>query len=161
MAGFSLRNVCPMRDFCLYSEMPELLAIALCQNWTQNVVILESELSTEERAWCIRQAQKDYLSKVELLNLVRISQEISKPIIPEKQRKCRICRAFSLLSVIFCGYRNKLHWLGRLFCIYRSGYTPNHWRFSPGHNPYHKPRCRHHSRHTFPASPDSETRRWD
>lgn len=47
MTGFSPRNVRRMRDFWqLYSGMPELLGEALRLNWTQNVVIMETELTT-------------------------------------------------------------------------------------------------------------------
>ena len=52
MTGFSPRNVRRMRNFWqLYSSMPELLGEALCLNWTQNVVIMEAELTAEERYW--------------------------------------------------------------------------------------------------------------
>lgn len=57
MAGFSPRNVRRMRDFYrLYSDMPELLAKVLRLNWTQNVVIMEAELSLEARTWYIDEA---------------------------------------------------------------------------------------------------------
>ena len=55
MTGFSPRNVRRMRNFWqLYSDMPELLCEALHLNWTQNVVIMEAELTAEERRWYIR-----------------------------------------------------------------------------------------------------------
>ena len=43
----------------LYSSMPELLGEALCLNWTQNVVIMEAELTAEERYWYM-DARKRY-----------------------------------------------------------------------------------------------------
>ena len=68
MTGFSPRNVRRMRDFWqLYSGMPELLGEALRLNWTQNVVIMEAELTAEERCWYIQQAAAQNLSKSELL----------------------------------------------------------------------------------------------
>ncbi|HBK04051.1 MAG TPA: hypothetical protein DDY87_06705, partial [Clostridiales bacterium] len=67
MPGFSPRNVRRMRDFWqLYSNMPELPGEALCLNWTQNVVIMEAELTAEERRWYIQQAAAQNLSKSEL-----------------------------------------------------------------------------------------------
>ena len=74
MTGFSPRNVRRMRDFWqLYSSMPELLGEALRLNWTQNVVIMEAELTAEERRWYIRQAAAQNLSKSELLRMIEDS----------------------------------------------------------------------------------------
>ena len=71
MTGFSPRNVRRMRNFWqLYSSMPELLGEALCLNWTQNVVIMEAELTAEERYWYIRKAAAQKLSKSELLRMI-------------------------------------------------------------------------------------------
>ena len=71
MTGFSPRNVRRMRNFWqLYSSMPELLGEALCLNWTQNVVIMEAELTAEEHCWYIRQATARNLSKSELLRMI-------------------------------------------------------------------------------------------
>ena len=71
MTGFSPRNVRRMRDFWqLYSRMPELLGEALHLNWTQNVVIMEAELTAEERRWYIRRAAPQNLSKSELLRMI-------------------------------------------------------------------------------------------
>ena len=71
MPGFSPRNVRRMRDFWqLYSRMPELLGEALHLNWTQNVVIMEAELTAEERRWYIRRAAAQNLSKSELLRMI-------------------------------------------------------------------------------------------
>ena len=71
MPGFSPRNVRRMRDFWqLYSSMLELLGEALRLNWTQNVVIMEAELTAEERRWYIRQAAAQNLSKSELLRMI-------------------------------------------------------------------------------------------
>ena len=48
--GFSPRNVRRMRDFYrMYGDPPELLAAAMRLNWTQNVVIMEAELTMDER----------------------------------------------------------------------------------------------------------------
>ena len=74
MTGFSPRNVRRMRDFWqLYGGMPELLCEALHLNWTQNVVIMEAELTAVERRWCIRQAAAQNLSKSELLRIIEDS----------------------------------------------------------------------------------------
>ena len=74
MTGFSPRNVRRMRNFWqLYSDMPELLGKALRLNWTQNVVIMEAELTVEERRWYIRQAAAQNLSKAELLQMIKDS----------------------------------------------------------------------------------------
>lgn len=71
MAGFSPRNVRRMRDFYrLYSDTPELLAKVLRLNWTQNVVIMETELPAEARVWYIDEALRCDPTKAELLELL-------------------------------------------------------------------------------------------
>ena len=69
--GFSPRNVRRMRDFYrMYGDTPELLAAAMRLNWTQNVVIMEAELTMDERCWYIRKAAESSLSKTELLRMI-------------------------------------------------------------------------------------------
>ena len=84
MTGFSPRNVRRMRDFWqLYSSMPELLGEALHLNWTQNVVIMEAELTAEEHCWYIRQAAAQNLSKSELLQMIEDSEHLES-VLDEK-----------------------------------------------------------------------------
>ena len=53
--GFSPRNLRRMRDFYrMYGDTPELLAVAMRLNWTQNVAIMEAGLTMDERCWYIR-----------------------------------------------------------------------------------------------------------
>ena len=48
--GFSPRNLRQMRDFYrAYQDAPEVLAEAMTIGWTQNVVILEAELTLQEQ----------------------------------------------------------------------------------------------------------------
>ena len=69
--GFSPRNLRRMRDFYrMYGDAPELLAAAMRLNWTQNVVIMETELTMDERCWYIRKTAKSGLSKTELLRMI-------------------------------------------------------------------------------------------
>ena len=84
MTGFSPRNVRRMRDFWqLYSGIPELLGEVLRLNWTQNVVILEAELTAKERYWYIRQAAAQNLSKSELLQMIEDSEHLES-VLDEK-----------------------------------------------------------------------------
>ena len=77
MTGFSPRNVRRMRDFYrMYDSTPDLLTEALMLNWTQNVVIMEAELSMEERHWYIRKVAESRLSKVELLRMIQSSAHL-------------------------------------------------------------------------------------
>lgn len=65
--GFSPRNLRRMRDFYRsYQDQPVLLSLAMELGWTQNVVILESGLSTELREWYLKAAMQFGWSKVEL-----------------------------------------------------------------------------------------------
>ena len=65
--GFSPRNLRRMRDFYRsYQDQPALLSLAMELGWTQNVVILESGLSTELREWYLKAAMQFGWSKAEL-----------------------------------------------------------------------------------------------
>ena len=67
-SGFSPRNLRRMRDFSLaYENNPVLLAQAMTLGWTQNVVLLESDLTVSERTWYINAAQQSSWTKLELL----------------------------------------------------------------------------------------------
>ena len=52
--------------FRTYESSPEVLAQAMTIGWTQNVVILEAELTLQERAWYIQAVQRLGWSKLEL-----------------------------------------------------------------------------------------------
>ena len=67
VSGFSPRNLRRMRAFyCTYEAVPEVLSQAMSIGWIQNAVILEVELSLQERAWYIRAANQLGWSKLEL-----------------------------------------------------------------------------------------------
>lgn len=57
--------------------MPELLGEALCLNWTQNVVIMEAELTAEERYWYM-DARKRYTQMVLKQSFLKLLKE--KPV---------------------------------------------------------------------------------
>lgn len=66
-SGFSPRNLRRMREFFrAYESAPEVLVEAMTIGWTQNVVILEAELSLQDRAWYIRAVRQFGWSKLEL-----------------------------------------------------------------------------------------------
>ena len=65
--GFSPRNLRRMRDFYrTYESVPEVMAEAVTIGWTQNVVILEAELTIQEKMWYIRAVRRFGWSKVKL-----------------------------------------------------------------------------------------------
>ena len=65
--GFSPRNLRRMRDFCrTYENHPVLLSLATQLSWTQNVVIMEADLTMELREWYLRAARQFGWSKAEL-----------------------------------------------------------------------------------------------
>lgn len=66
-SGFSPRNLRRMREFYrTYENTPEVLAEAMALGWTQNVVILEADLTLQERAWYIQAVKQSGWSKLEL-----------------------------------------------------------------------------------------------
>ena len=70
--GFSPRNLRRMRLFCqTYADAPEVLQQAMEIGWTQNVVILEAELTVSEKAWYIQAVQQLNWTKAELLRQIK------------------------------------------------------------------------------------------
>ena len=66
-SGFSPRNLRRMREFYrAYENAPEVAWQAMRIGWTQNVVILEADLTLEERGWYLRAADRFDWSKAEL-----------------------------------------------------------------------------------------------
>lgn len=56
--GFSPRNLRRMREsYRTYEDTPEIMAEAMTIGWTQNVVILEADLTLREKAWYIKAVQ--------------------------------------------------------------------------------------------------------
>lgn len=71
-SGFSPRNLRRMREFYrTYESAPEVLADAMTIGWTQNVVILEAELTLQDQAWYIKAAGQFGWSKLELAGNIR------------------------------------------------------------------------------------------
>lgn len=69
--GFSPRNLRRMRDFYrTYEDQPALLSLALQLGWTQNVVILEADLSMELRGWYHKAVRQFGWSKAELIEKI-------------------------------------------------------------------------------------------
>lgn len=66
-SGFSPRNLRRMRDFYrVYATAPEVLHEAMSIGWTQNVVILEAELTLQDKLWYIQAVRRFGWSKVTL-----------------------------------------------------------------------------------------------
>lgn len=65
--GFSPRNLRRMRDFYrTYEDQPTLLSLAIQLGWTQNVVILEANLTMELREWYLKAAKQFGWTKMDL-----------------------------------------------------------------------------------------------
>ena len=70
-SGFSPRNLRRMREFYrTYESTPKILQQAMQVGWTQNVVIMEAELSLQEKVWYIQAVKKCGWSKAELLRRI-------------------------------------------------------------------------------------------
>lgn len=67
-SGFSPRNLRRMRDFFrTYETAPNILNESLLIGWTLNVVIMEADLSLDQRHWYLRAVSQFGWSKAELL----------------------------------------------------------------------------------------------
>ena len=76
VTGFSPRNLRRMREFYrAYESTPEVLTQTLTIGWTQNVVILEAELTVQDRAWYIRAVRWYGWSKLELQRQIEVGPQ--------------------------------------------------------------------------------------
>ena len=75
--GFSPRSLRRMRDFYrTYESTPEIMAEAMTIGWTQNVVIMESDLMLQDKAWYIRAIRQFGWSKLELATQIAASAHL-------------------------------------------------------------------------------------
>ena len=66
--GFSPRNLRRMRDYYrTYEDHPDLLTLTSQLGWTQNVVIMEADLSMEQLEWYLKAEIQFGWSKAELI----------------------------------------------------------------------------------------------
>ena len=66
--GFSARSVRRMREFYhTYENEPDVMRAAMEIGWTQNVVILNADLTLAERAWYIRAVRQFGWPKLALI----------------------------------------------------------------------------------------------
>ena len=80
-SGFSPRNLRRMREFYrAYENAPELARQAMKIGWTQNVVILEADLTLEERCWYLRAAERFGWSKAELSQQISAAAHLDNPL---------------------------------------------------------------------------------
>jgi hypothetical protein len=80
-AGFSPRNLRRMRDFYrMYGNCPKLMEQAMNVGWTQNVVIMEAELTPEERSWYLNAAAQFGWSKAELQRQIEAAAHLELPL---------------------------------------------------------------------------------
>lgn len=139
--GFSPRNLRRMRGFYrTYENYPDLLAEALEIGWTQNVVIMEADLTMEVRAWYLKAAKRFGWSKAELIEkIVSDAHEVIVLTAHEKERKfagqrtafqrnqierlcCRINKRWGMIQRIQFGTKSmeefKRRWFTRMCPIF-------------------------------------------
>ena len=76
--GFSPRNLRRMRDlYRIYENHPELAALAMKLGWTQNLVIMDADLTMEERRWYLIAAKRFGWSKAELTAQIHSAAHLS------------------------------------------------------------------------------------
>lgn len=129
--GFSPRNLRRMRDFYrTYESHPVLLSFAMELGWTQNVVIMEADLTMELRGWYLRAAGKFGWSKAELITKIEIrahleiilKEEVAAKITIEKNavrnvpnpltnHSCLLCRYMKRVALQRCRGRPKREWI--------------------------------------------------
>lgn len=79
--GFSPRNLRRMRNFYKpYTECPDLMAQAMRIGWTQNVVILEADLTMEQRSQYLQAASQNGWSKIQLQKQIEIAANLPQSL---------------------------------------------------------------------------------
>ena len=72
--GFSPRSLRRMRDFYrTYEDHPALLSRAMKLGWTQNVVIMEADLTMVLREWYMKATEQFGWSKMELIANIAVN----------------------------------------------------------------------------------------
>ena len=75
--GFSPRSLRRMRDFYrTYESTPEVMAEAMTIGWTQNIVIMEADLTLQEKTWYIRAVRQFGWSKMVLAEQITASAHL-------------------------------------------------------------------------------------
>ncbi len=111
--GFSPRNLRRMRDFYrMYKASPELRKLAMDIGWTQNVVILEADLSLEERRWYLLAVRKFGWSKAELQRQID-SAAHQKYLTPKQSTTVEISRSTSSIEQV----SRSMASIDTLFCL--------------------------------------------
>lgn len=132
MSGFSPRNLRRMRDFYrTYAQDRALLDLAIRIGWTQNVVILEADLTKQERRWYLKQVhiyswtKKQLIESIEnRLHLVESLDEtehlcytVEEPLNVEKpDEESIICEPVGLASGTVCAVSIRL--FNRPVCLH-------------------------------------------
>lgn len=99
-SGFSPRNVRRMRDFYrAYEKKPFLLSLAMRLSWTQNVVILEADLTMQERDWYLQAAKRFGWSKLELLAMIQSQAHLTMTL-DDKEANDKHYRRRNIWNVI-------------------------------------------------------------
>ena len=106
--GFSPRSLRRIRDFYrTYENYPDLLSRAMKLGWTQNVVIMESDLTMELREWYLRATQQFGWTKAELMAQIaaeahlEILLDIEEEVCDNGHNKESIIRPAGIADVYF------------------------------------------------------------
>ena len=106
--GFSPRSIRRIREFYrTYENHPALLSRAMKLGWTQNVVIMEADLTMELREWYVRAALQFGWSKTELTARIadqahlEIVLDIEEEVCDNDHNKESIIRTAEIAGVYF------------------------------------------------------------
>jgi len=93
-SGFCPRNLRRMRDFYnMYGGNANILNLTMQIGWTQNIVILETDLTMDERTWYLQAAAQFAWSKSELIGQISASAhltlDLDGQVEPDKREKSK------------------------------------------------------------------------
>ena len=107
--GFSPRNLRRMRDYYrTYENHPSLLSLSMELGWTQNVVIMEADLTMDLREWYLRAVVQLGWSKAELIEKIADSAH-EKIVLDIEQDVCDNLNIAKHSKLIEATLKNVLH----------------------------------------------------
>ncbi|MBR2894537.1 MAG: hypothetical protein IKC03_02625 [Oscillospiraceae bacterium] len=79
MSGFSPRSLRRMRNFYhIYAGNKKMLKLAMKVGWSHNIIILEANLTMQERVWYLKKIAVDHWSKTMLIESIQNGRHLDE-----------------------------------------------------------------------------------
>ena len=131
--GFSPRSLRRMRDFYrTYEGRPSLLSRAMKLGWTQNVVIMEADLTIELREWYMKAAEQFGWSKAVLISRIMAGAHDEMPTNDTDEAIKHEATEITSHSVKLLVWKSKNYWKMLVIkekCLFSKSIILRRWLF--------------------------------